>query len=77
MQQEFTCGDHVFQLRECWKRIKKLQQHLKKNKKDFYSKLALAKLLSKRRRFLSYLKRKSPENYRMVLKEITNARDVL
>ncbi|AFN65302.1 30S ribosomal protein S15 [Mycoplasma wenyonii str. Massachusetts] len=72
MTTEFSCGHHVYQLRECWKRIQKLQQHLKKNKKDYYSKLALAKLLSKRRKFLNYLKRTSPEQYKLALKESTN-----
>ncbi|AHC39843.1 30S ribosomal protein S15 [Mycoplasma ovis str. Michigan] len=66
---EFTCGHHVHQLRVCWKRIQKLQQHLKKNKKDFYSKLALSKLLSKRRKFLNYLKKNSPDHYKLVMKE--------
>ncbi|AGX88792.1 30S ribosomal protein S15 [Mycoplasma parvum] len=64
-----NCGDSVFQLRLLWERIQKLQQHLKINKKDYYCKTALFKLLSQRRRLLKYLKRKFPEKYKLIMIE--------
>ncbi|AFO51645.1 30S ribosomal protein S15 [Candidatus Mycoplasma haematolamae str. Purdue] len=68
-QSSVNCGDYVFQLQSVWKQIKKLQVHLKQNKKDYYGKLALAKLLSKRRKFLNYLKSKSFDDYQKVIRE--------
>lgn len=51
-------------------RILHLTQHLKENKKDFSTQLALLKLVGKRRRLLDYLKERDIQRYRKVLSEL-------
>ncbi|MFO7659227.1 MAG: 30S ribosomal protein S15 [Bacteroidales bacterium] len=51
-------------------RINHLTEHLKVNKKDFGTQLALLKLVGKRRRLLDYLKDRDIERYRKVLGEL-------
>lgn len=48
-------------------RIKYLTQHLGTHKKDSASRLGLIKLVGKRKRLLSYLKREDLERYRAVV----------
>lgn len=49
-------------------RINFLTEHLKINKKDFSTQLALLKLVGKRRRLLDYLKDRDIERYRNIIK---------
>jgi small subunit ribosomal protein S15 len=51
-------------------RISHLTEHLKKNKKDFSTQLALLKLVGKRRRLLDYLKEKDISRYRTIISEL-------
>lgn len=51
-------------------RIAHLTEHLKKNKKDFSTQMALIKLVGKRRRLLDYLKQRDIERYRAVIKAL-------
>ncbi len=51
-------------------RINKLNEHLRKHKKDFGTQRALLKLVGKRRRLLRYLKEKDIERYRAILKAL-------
>ena len=51
-------------------RINHLTQHLKNNKKDYSTQLALLKLVGKRRRLLDYLKDRDIQRYRKVLSEL-------
>ena len=51
-------------------RINHLTKHLKDNKKDFSTQLALLKLVGKRRRLLDYLKDRDIQRYRKVLSEL-------
>ena len=48
-------------------RINHLTEHLKKNKKDFSTQLALLKLVGKRRRLLDYLKDRDIQRYRDII----------
>jgi small subunit ribosomal protein S15 len=50
-------------------RITDLTEHLKKHKKDFHSRRGLLMLVGRRRRLLSYLKKKDPQGYNKVAKE--------
>lgn len=50
-------------------RIAHLTEHLKKNKKDFSTQMALIKLVGKRR-LLDYLKQRDIERYRAVIKAL-------
>ena len=51
-------------------RIAHLTEHLKSNKKDYTTRLALLKLVGKRRRLLDYLKERDIERYRTIIKEL-------
>jgi small subunit ribosomal protein S15 len=51
-------------------RINHLTEHLRANKKDFSTQLALLKLVGKRRRLLDYLKDKNIERYREIIKSL-------
>ncbi len=51
-------------------RITELTEHMKKNKKDFHTRLGLLKLVGQRRRMLDYLKRKDIESYRQAIAEL-------
>lgn len=47
--------------------IKKLTSHLKKNKKDNHSRRGLLKMVSKRKKLLSYLKGRDAKRYKKLV----------
>jgi len=47
--------------------IKKLTAHLKKNKKDNHSRRGLLKMVSKRKKLLSYLKGRDAKRYKKLV----------
>tara|TARA_B110000967_G_C18826879_1_gene531871 strand:+ start:1234 stop:1494 length:261 start_codon:yes stop_codon:yes gene_type:complete len=51
-------------------KIEKLAEHFKKNKKDNHSNKGLTDSVNKRKKLLTYLKRKNPESYTKVLKQL-------
>ena len=51
-------------------RIGKLSDHLKKHKKDNHSRRGLLQLVNKRRRLLSFLKKKSDDRYTALLEKL-------
>lgn len=51
-------------------KIAKLAGHLKLHKKDVHSRRGLLQMVNKRRRLLSYLKRKSEERYTALLEKL-------
>lgn len=51
-------------------RIAYLTEHLKKNKKDYSTQMALVKMVGRRRRLLDYLKHRDIERYRAVIKAL-------
>ena len=63
-------GSSEFQITLFTDRIKKLTEHLKLNKKDENTRRGLMKLVGKRKRLLSYVKRKSNENYESIIKSL-------
>ncbi|OAL10297.1 30S ribosomal protein S15 [Candidatus Mycoplasma haematobovis] len=62
----FKVGSHPYQVVELTKRIERLTAHLKNFRKDNVSKLSLFKLVSKRKRFLKYIKRRDFEAYQIL-----------
>jgi len=52
------------------KKIEKLSEHFKKFKKDKHSTMGLNKSVNRRKKLLVYLKRKKPEAYNKVLKQL-------
>ena len=51
-------------------KIFKLSEHFKKAKKDKHSSVGLAKSVNKRKKLLAYLKRKKPDSYTKVSKQL-------
>ncbi len=52
------------------KKIEKLSEHFKKFKKDKHSTMGLNKSVNRRKKLLAYLKRKKPDSYNKVLKQL-------
>jgi len=50
--------------------IKKLLNHLKKHPKDLHSKRGLLKMVTKRKKLLRYLQRKSTRRYNSLIKKL-------
>ena len=63
-------GSSSVQIALLTERIKDLTGHLKTHKKDFPSRRGLLLLVGRRRRLLSYLKKKDPQGYKEVTKEL-------
>ena len=63
-------GGSEFQITLFTKRIKNLTEHLKLNKKDENTRRGLMKLVGKRKRLLSYVKRNSNDNYESLIKSL-------
>lgn len=51
-------------------RVRNLTEHLKENHKDFSSRRGLLMLVGRRRKLLSYLKKKSLERYVTLIKKL-------
>ena len=51
-------------------RIKFLDDHFRRHKKDHHSRRGLLKMVGKRRRLLSYMKRTDVEGYRKLVQEL-------
>ena len=51
-------------------KISKLSDHFKKFKKDKHSTLGLTKSVNKRKKLLGYLKKKNPDSYQKVIKQL-------
>ena len=67
---DFDTGSPEVQIALLTEEIKRLLLHLKKHSKDFHSKRGLLKMVSKRRRFLSYLKEEDEKRYNSLIKKI-------
>jgi small subunit ribosomal protein S15 len=52
------------------RQIDELTKHLKKNPKDNHSRRGLLKMVSQRRRFLEYLRKKDPKGYSATIKKL-------
>lgn len=50
--------------------IERLLSHLKTHKKDLHSKRGLLKMVSRRRKFLTYLKEENEKSYAKITKEL-------
>ena len=51
-------------------KIIKLGEHFKRSKKDKHSSLGLAKSVNKRKKLLTYLRKKNPASYQKVIKQL-------
>jgi small subunit ribosomal protein S15 len=67
---EKDSGSPEYQIALFTERIKKLTAHLKKNKKDFHSRRGLLKMVSKRRKLMSYLRGSNEKAYKKLIKKL-------
>jgi small subunit ribosomal protein S15 len=67
---EIDTGSPEVQIALLTEEIKRLILHLKKHSKDFHSKRGLLKMVSRRRRLLSYLKEGDEKRYNSLIKKI-------
>jgi small subunit ribosomal protein S15 len=63
-------GSSEVQIALLTSRINALTGHLKTHKHDFHTRYGLTKLVSQRRRLMTYLKRTNPEWYQKLIKEL-------
>ena len=52
-------------------KIEKLATHFKKFKKDKHSTMGLSKSVNKRKKLLSYLKKRKPDSYEKIIKQLS------
>ncbi len=64
---EKDTGSPEVQISLFTEKIKKLTSHLKKNKKDNHSRRGLLKMVSKRKKMLSYLKGRDVKRYKKLV----------
>ena len=69
-QHEGDTGSPEVQIALLTERIKYLTEHFKIHKKDHHSRRGLLKLVGRRRRLLDYLKGKSVDRYRNLIREL-------
>lgn len=67
---ERDTGSSDVQVAVLTKRIEKLTEHLKQNKKDHSSRHGLIKMVSARRRLLDYLKASDADRYQRLIKDL-------
>jgi small subunit ribosomal protein S15 len=63
-------GSSAVQVAILSERIDEVSEHLKAHKKDFHSRRGLLTLVGRRRRLLTYLKTKNPQEYGEVSKKL-------
>ena len=51
-------------------KITRLSEHFKKFKKDKHSTMGLTRSVNRRKKLLAYLKRKNPDSYNKVIKQL-------
>jgi small subunit ribosomal protein S15 len=67
---EKDTGSPGVQIALLTERINSLSGHFKSHKKDHHSRQGLLRMVSVRRRLLEYLKKKSPDEYRGIIKKL-------
>ncbi len=63
-------GSAQVQIAMISRQVDELASHLKKNPKDNHSRRGLLKMVSQRRRLLSYLRKKQPKEYEKLIKKL-------
>jgi len=69
-ENEKDTGSTSVQVAMLSQKITELTEHLKLNKKDFATKRGLLMMVGRRKRLLSYMKSKSVEEYRDLIKKL-------
>lgn len=63
-------GSPEVQIAILTERIRNLTDHMSEHRKDFHSRRGLLILVGRRRRLLTYVKKKSPEKYLDIIKKL-------
>lgn len=63
-------GSAPVQIALLTQKIKELTEHFKIHKKDFHSQRGLLKMVSRRKRLLSYIKQKNLKNYEELINQL-------
>jgi small subunit ribosomal protein S15 len=69
-QSESDTGSTEVQVALLTERINGLSEHFKTHQKDHHSRRGLLKLVSQRRRLLTYLRRTGPDRYQALIKRL-------
>ena len=67
---ENDTGSPEVQVAILTERINNLTEHFKINKEDHHSRRGLLRMVGKRKAFLSYLQKKSPERYKKIISSL-------
>lgn len=67
---EKDTGSSKVQIALLTKRINDLTDHFKTHPKDHHSRKGLLKMVGQRRRFLNYLKKRDPGQYKILIQEL-------
>ncbi|HUU39972.1 MAG TPA: 30S ribosomal protein S15 [Desulfatiglandales bacterium] len=67
---EKDTGSSKVQIALLTKRINDLADHFKLHPKDHHSRRGLLKMVGQRRRFLNYLKKRDPDQYKILIQEL-------
>mgnify|MGYP001481862712 CR=1 FL=1 len=67
---EKDTGSSEVQIAVLTKKIENLAKHFKKFKKDKHSSVGLSKSVNKRKKLLSYLKKRNPASYEKVIQKL-------
>ena len=67
---EKDTGSSELQVAQLTDKIENLSKHIKQFKKDKHSTMGLNKSVNRRKKLLAYLKRKKPDSYNKVLKQL-------
>ncbi len=67
---EKDTGSAAVQIATLTKQIDELTKHLKKNPKDNHSRRGLLKMVSRRRRFLDYMRKRETADYEKLIKKL-------
>lgn len=63
-------GSATVQVALLSEKINYLSEHLQRHRKDFHSRRGLLKMIGKRRRLLSYLKKHNPQKYEETIQKL-------
>ena len=64
-------GSSAVQIALLTKRINTLAEHFKKHKKDYHSKRGLLKMVSRRKKLISYIRKNTPEIYQKTISQLS------
>jgi len=68
---EKDTGSSAVQIALLTRRINTLTEHFKKHKKDYHSKTGLLKMVSRRKKLISYIRKNTPDIYQKTISQLS------